>query len=193
MSHPHPGVRYGGRAANTPNKATVAKFAGVRSVFEICRENGKSPAEVLAETMRMNFNLAARYREANNEAIANNSREHVDRLQHLLEKACEPAYKLMEHCYAKLHRIDYVGDAPRAVAVENKMVVALRIGDKPSGDDDVRQTVIAQAEQGIVDVERAFSDAAFAVADDLATGGNGSGAGSGNVSSARDLDPHDEG
>lgn len=100
----------GGRIAGQPNKRTLLTYAGVKSVMDLCRsENGKTPAEVLAETMRLNYGIAAAYQANNVEAIRNNSTTQVDRLNELLARACLPAAILMEYLYPKQARVQFMG------------------------------------------------------------------------------------
>lgn len=107
---PPPSGRSPGRPPGSPNKQTLMRFADRRSVIDICSaEHGKTPVEVLAETMRLRYGFAASYQKQNAQAIENNSQHHIDRLTQLLDAACEPAVVLMEYRYAKLKRIDHTG------------------------------------------------------------------------------------
>ena len=157
--NPTPGIRYGGRQKNTPNKATVEKFARAKSIMDMAREGGKAPVEVLFDSMRAKWALAAKYQSDNLAELQKGNAAIVDRFAELLKRAEEPALELMEYTHAKLHRIHHVGEAPKLV--ENKMIVELRIGGDP------RDGLIIE---GAADVRRPLS----------VDGGNGAGAGAGN-------------
>jgi len=113
-----------GRAKGTENRATALARARVRSAMETFRD---APNLVKEVTRFLQDIAAARTAGMTVEQIAALPREELMLLQSLLSEAAKIALKSMEFAYPKLHRIDYVGDAPN-VAVQQKMTFKLRIG-----------------------------------------------------------------
>lgn len=94
------------------------------------------PIAIMMESARFLRSIAAAHgqRFASTDAILAASKTDLDFIRKFLVDASNIAYKAAEFGYAKLQRIDYVGDAP-TTTVENKIVVMLKIGDDPRGDD----------------------------------------------------------
>lgn len=124
-----------GRKTGTPNRLTTRAREGLKSAIDTCRTGGMTPIEILMENARFLRAVGAALapRAASPELFAETIRKtpkaELEFIRKFLVDAGALAYKAAEFGYAKLQRIDYVGDAPTVQHVENKIVVELKIGD----------------------------------------------------------------
>lgn len=123
-----------GRRPGTPNKVTAARQQGFKSAVQACREGGMDPITIMIESARFLRAVAAARgaKFTTPESLAKATDKEIDMIRRLLVDASSIAYNAAEFGYAKLQRIDYVGDVPDAPAnVENKFVFVLNVGNDP--------------------------------------------------------------
>ena len=134
-----PKPKNSGRRKGTPNQRSVlekpAGEQGLKSAIEICRTGGDDPISIIVNASRFLNKIAEAFMPQEGsiegmdfrEIILNTPRTDLDFMRKFLMDASALAYKAAEFGYAKLARIDHVGDAPLAPTVENRMVFTLNI------------------------------------------------------------------
>ena len=134
-----PKPKNSGRRKGTPNKRSVlekqAGEQGLKSAIEICRTGGDDPISIIVNASRFLNKIAEAFMPQEGsiegmdfrEIILNTPRTDLDFMRKFLMDASALAYKAAEFGYAKLARIDHVGDVPQAPTVENRMVFTLNI------------------------------------------------------------------
>ena len=145
----HPKIPGSGRKKGQVGIRTQLAREGLRSAIEICREGGDDPITIMMRASRLLNTVAAAFapqsmstdQEAIKAAIKAVPRSELDLMRRFLVDACDIAAKAAEFGYAKLARIDYVGDQPSGPArVENKFEFVLNIDaahpGRPVSDDD---------------------------------------------------------
>ena len=169
---PGPGERIegSGRKPGKLNRSTELIRAGMKSAMEIVREGGNNPMQVMTEAYRYmrNISIALGPQGNNPEELTKATRDLASTPEgrkllelHLrfMSEAVSTAYKCAEFGYAKLSRMEWVGDAPQ-LKTENKMVFVLNIDHgeapgrpvgmqalPPSNGHDAEETVVIEDEE----------------------------------------------
>ena len=93
------------------------------------------PINIMMEASRFLHNVAVAFTPRDGEdmaaAIRTTPKSELEFIRKFLVDASTIAYKAAEFGYAKLSRIDYVGDAASAPMAENRYEFVLNIGDAP--------------------------------------------------------------
>lgn len=129
-----------GRKTSTPNRQTELARQGVKSALQICREGGDDPISIMMNAARFLNSVAAAYapkrREGTDlaEIIKATPRADLEFMRRFLLDAALISRSVAEFGYAKLTRVDHVGDVP-AATIENKLVFTLNL-EKPGRSND---------------------------------------------------------
>lgn len=145
-----------GRRKGQVSKQTLLLRAGVKSAIEICRQGGTDPITIMMEAARLLNTIGAALtprtpQNASQEdiiaAIRAVPRPDLEFMRKFLVDAANIAQKAAEFGYAKLQRIDYVGDTPQGPhRIENTFEFHLNIDAQPGrpvhGNDNESGAVI---------------------------------------------------
>ena len=125
-----------GRRKGQVSDRTVLARQGLKTAIEICRQGGDDPITIMMNGARFLNTIAAAFAPRRTEGvelrdvIRATPVKDLELTRKFIESATSIAHKAAEFGYAKLQRIDYVGDAPVIQqTTENRVIVMLKIGD----------------------------------------------------------------
>ena len=117
--------------------------AGLQSAIEICRQGGEDPISIMMRASRLLNTIAAALAPPSSDSadpevvrqiIQDTPHAELDFMRKFLVDASDIAAKAAEFGYAKLARVDYVGDQPAGpTRVENKVVFVLNVDSERPG------------------------------------------------------------
>jgi hypothetical protein len=138
----HAKIPGSGRQKGQVGLRTQLARDGLRSAIQICREGGTDPISIMMNAARVLNTIGLAFmphigdnpdRKAIKKAILEMPPNEVEFIRKFLVDGAMVAHKAAEFGYAKLQRIDYVGDAPAVASVESKMVFVLNVDAERPG------------------------------------------------------------